>query len=191
MKDFKSFSEILTKIQQTQSFILTKIDKMEENYNNLNNRMNKLENYIKNNNNEIKRMANNNANHSKKLNILQKRFNNGKYNEVLLEVIKDDKYLYYLLPSVNKVNFGLIDTTILNDIASRLCSKIYGLIIEEDKVYINNILMFFNQLVVKNINVKLVTKLNMKDSLEYILSDNKINLEKNEMALLDSTLKQL
>ena len=192
--DFNTFSDIINKIQETNNDILIKINKLEnkleENYNKLEKRIKRLENQIELEN-EIKKYSNNHS-RTNIINVLKEKFNGGKYDEVLLEVIKNDEYLYNILPLINKENIGLIDNSILNDVLSRLSSKIYGLTLDEDKLNVNQILEFINILIQENVEIKLINKMNMKDSLNYIKSNKKINIQQNDIiTLLDRIIKQL
>ena len=193
-KEKYNFSESLIKLEQNQKLIFEKIEKMEStlknNYNNLNERINLLENYIQINYN-TKIIKDEYKNDSKEINLANEILSKGKYSETLLEGVKNDKYLYNLLSLINNKNISLIALSELEDIISRLCVKLSKLNRLKDKDNIINVLNFFDLIIKENIEIKFVNKLNIKDILQFIKSENNIKFSENEIFLLDNILNSL
>jgi len=94
----------------------------------------------------------------KKINKLKNDFQNGNYNEALIESKQNDKYLLELLPLMIKEIIPKIEIAILEDAISRINKRIYILCMEQGSNSINDILIFYNELLNAKINIKLITK---------------------------------
>ena len=185
------FRQMLTNLKQTAG----------NNYLNLNERLRTLEkNYIKINNRNVQ-YANyrDNYNENKsyrdykdkprpilisnkheenlKIENLKNKFANGKYNEALIESKENDKYLFKLLPLMEKSIIPKIEIAILEDAISRLNKRIRIVCFEEGRERINDILQFYIQLIKSKIELKVITQINIKDALTFLKSkaNNKLN----------------
>ena len=114
-----------------------------------------------------------------KIDELKKKFAEGYYNEALLEASRSDRYLLKLLPLINKKIIPKIEIAILEDIISRLNKRIFILCMEEGREVINDVLVFYIQLIKSRINLKLVTQLSIKNALNFLRTKgiNKLNDE--------------
>ena len=95
-------------------------------------------------------------------------FNNGKYTEALIETYQNDRYLIKLLPLINKNIVPKIEIAVLEDAIKRLNKRIPILCMEGDRDNINEILLFYIQLLKSKIELKLVTQLSIKDALNFL-----------------------
>ena len=95
-------------------------------------------------------------------------FMSGKYNEALIDSKQNDKYLLNILPLANKNIIPKIEIAILEDSISRLNKRIFILCMEGDGESINDILTFYQELFGSKIKLKIITKLSIKDALNFL-----------------------
>ena len=114
-----------------------------------------------------------------KIENLKNKFKEGKYNEALIESKENDKYLFKLLPLMDKTIIPQIEIAILEDAILRLNKRIRILCFEEGRERISDILVFYIQLLKSNIEIKVITQINIKDALTFLKSkaNNKLNDE--------------
>ena len=127
-----------------------------------------------------------------KIETLKNRFMNGRYNEALIESKENDKYLFKLLPLIDKKVIPKIEIAILEDAIARLNKRMRIICFEEGKEKINSILSFYNQLIRSKIELKYITQINIKDALSFLKSkaNNKLNNEDiNNIDKIISSLK--
>ena len=104
----------------------------------------------------------------KKIELLKNKFMSGKYNEALIDSKQNDKYLLNILPLANKNIIPKIEIAILEDSISRLNKRIFILCMEGDGESINDILTFYQELFGSKIKLKIITKLSIKDALNFL-----------------------
>ena len=113
-----------------------------------------------------------------------------RYNEALLEGIKNDIYLFKLLPLIKIEDLNKINISLIEDIVSRLSIKLPSILKNQNRFYFGIILSFLNLVVNSKINLKIVTKLNLKDSLNYIKKDYKyFKISEINLKLIDNIIK--
>ena len=105
-----------------------------------------------------------------KIEELKELFNNGKYNEAILETYQNDRYLLKLLPLIDKKIIPKIEIALLEDAISRLNKRLTILCMEGDRESINDVLQFYIQLLKSKIDLKLVTQLSINDALNFLRS---------------------
>lgn len=155
-------------------------------YNNSSNKKNNISNYSENNNKSPKDKIKPKIFLSKqyeemKIENLKNDFQNGKYNEALLESKQNDKYLLELLPLMKREIIPKIDIAILEDCISRLNKRIYILCMDDEWEYISDILMFYLQLLNSKKKLKIIIKLSIKDAMNFLKSKGNNFLEENDM----------
>ena len=123
-----------------------------------------------------------------KIERLKNEFSNGKYNESLLESKQNDKYLLKLLPLITKEIIPKIEIAILEDCISRLNKRIFILCMENDLETINDILMFYLQLLNSKKKLKMITKISIKDSMNFLRSKGNYFLEDNDKNNIDKII---
>jgi len=198
----------LNKIQEGQSQFLMMLNNLQKNidnnYLNLNHRISALENYYSenSNNNGISReefydiSPKKNINSTKEnINIsideIKNKFIDGKYNEALLQAKQNEKCLFKILSLVDKNIIPKIDADNLDDIINILNKKLSVITLGTGRANINDILSFYTNLVKSKITLKLITQLNIKDSLQYFKNKNGNKLLKSDMNNVDIILKAL
>ena len=105
-----------------------------------------------------------------KIEDLKDKFNNGNYNEALLETYQNDRYLLKLLPLINKKIIPKIEIALLEDAISRLNKRLTILCMEGDRESINDVLLFYIQLLKSKKDLKIITQLSIKDALNFLKS---------------------
>ena len=126
-----------------------------------------------------------------KIEELKKKFINGKYNEALIESKENDNYLIKLLPLIDKNNIQKIELAILEDMVNRLNKKLSLICLSNGRANINDILMFYIQLIKSKINLKLITQLTIKDTLKFIKVKSSNKLNQTDINNIDVILKAL
>ena len=110
-----------------------------------------------------------------KIEELKKKLKNGKYNEALYESRENDNLLIKLLPLLDRSIIPKIESSILEDVINRLNKKISIICVGNTRTNINDILGFYIQVIKSRINLKLITQLNMKDTLRFLrVKNNKL-----------------
>ena len=187
------FRQMLTNLKQTAGNNYLNLNErlrtLEKNYKFINNR--NIQNY-KDNYNETRSyrdykdkpinrpiLISNKHEENLKIEDLKNKFANGKYNEALIESKENDKYLFKLLPLMEKTIIPKIEIAILEDAISRLNKRIRIVCFEEGRERINDILQFYVQLIKSKIELKVITQINIKDALTFLKSkaNNKLNDE--------------
>ena len=199
----------LNKIQEGQSQFLIMLNNLQKNINNnyfnLNHRISALENYYSENNsnnngkykeeiNDISPKKNTNIlkeNKNISIDEIKNKFIDGQYNEALLQAKQNEKFLFKILSLVDKNIIPKIDSDNLDDIINILNKKLSVITLGTGRSNINDILSFYSNLVKKKINLKLITQLNIKDSLEFFKNKNGNKLLKSDMNNVDIILKAL
>ena len=103
-----------------------------------------------------------------KIEEIKKKFNDGRYNEAIIETNQYDKYLLKLLPLMNRKNITEIEIAILEDVISRLNKRLNILCMEGDRESINVVLQFYIQIIKSKLELKLVTQLNIRNTLSFL-----------------------
>ena len=193
--------EQLTKIQEGQNNLMNMINilknKVNENYITLNERITQLEKDFDDEN--IKNILGNvynkqGVNEEAKYAMIENKFMKGKYNEALMEAVQNDKFLYRLLPLILSENLTRMTPSVIEDIISRLNVNLTKLC-KGDEVNnngnISTILSFYSQLIRSRVNLKLISQLNMKDTLRLVKSEYILKLSQNDINNIDIILKSL
>ena len=165
-------------------------------YNNSSNKKNNISNYSENNNKSPKDKIKPKIFLSKqyeemKIENLKNDFQNGKYNEALLESKQNDKYLLELLPLMKREIIPKIDIAILEDCISRLNKRIYILCMDDEWEYISDILMFYLQLLNSKKKLKIIIKLSIKDAMNFLKSKGNNFLEENDMNNIETIINTI
>ena len=165
-------------------------------YNNSSNKKNNISNYSDNNNKSPKDKIKPKIFLSKqyeemKIENLKNYFQNGKYNEALLESKQNDKYLLELLPLMKREIIPKIDIAILEDCISRLNKRIYILCMDDEWEYISDILMFYLQLLNSKKKLKIIIKLSIKDAMNFLKSKGNNFLEENDMNNIETIINTI
>ena len=163
----------------------------------VNNLQNKVNNNYKSITERLVSYENNNKNikpkkieKDKKWERIKKSYNEMRYNEALQEAIKNDIYLFKLLPLIKIEDLSKINISLIEDIVSRLSIKLPSILKNKNRFYFGIILSFLNLVVNSKINLKIVTKLNLQDSLNYIKKDYKyFKISEINLKLIDNIIK--
>ena len=126
-----------------------------------------------------------------KIENLKNDFQNGKYNEALLESKQNDKYLLELLPLMKREIIPKIDIAILEDCITRLNKRIYILCMDDEWEYISDILMFYLQLLNSKKKLKIIIKLSIKDAMNFLKSKGNNFLEENDMNNIETIINTI
>ena len=165
-------------------------------YNNSSNKKNNISNYSENNNKSPKDKIKPKIFLSKqyeemKIENLKNDFQNGKYNEALLESKQNDKYLLELLPLMKREIIPKIDIAILEDCISRLNKRINILCMDNEWEYISDILMFYLQLLNSKKKLKIIIKLSIKDAMNFLKSKGNNFLEEDDMNNIETIINTI
>ena len=111
----------------------------------------------------------------------------------MLESIQNDIYLFKLLPLIKKEDLPKINIVLIEDIISRLSLKISSILkSNNNSKYFRIILSFFNVVINSDIKLKLITKLNLKDSLNFVKDDYKyFNISSVDMNIIENIIKSI
>ena len=109
-----------------------------------------------------------NSDEKLKIEEIKKKFNDGRYNEAIIETNQYDKYLLKLLPLMNRKNIPEIEIAILEDVISRLNKRLNILCMEGDRENINVVLQFYIQIIKSKLELKLVTQLSIRNTLSFL-----------------------
>ena len=185
-------SDRLNSLYQGQNMLLQIVNnlknKVDFNYKNINER---LINYEENKYINTNRKSNDN-NNNKKIDIIKKKYNNLKFNEALLDSIKNDIYLFKLLPLIKNEDLKEINITLIEDVISRLSLKLPSILRNKNRIYFGIILSFLNLIANSEIKLKTVTKLNLLDSLNYIKKDYKFfKIVEVDLKLIENIIKSI
>ena len=126
-----------------------------------------------------------------KIELLKNQFKNGNYNEALIESKQSDKYLLNILPLFNKDIIPKIEIAILEDSISRLNKRIFILCMDGDIETINDILIFYKELLNSKIKLKIITKLSIKDALNFLKSKGNNFLDENDIDNIDKIIDNI
>ena len=127
----------------------------------------------------------------KKIELLKNQFKNGKYNEALIESKTNEKYLLNILPLFDKSIIPKIEIAILEDSISRLNKRIFILCMDGDIETINDILVFYKELINSKIKLKTITKLSIKDALNFLKSKGNNFLDENDFNNIDKIIDNI
>ena len=127
----------------------------------------------------------------KKIELLKNQFKNGKYNEALIESKTNEKYLLNILPLFDKSIIPKIEIAILEDSISRLNKRIFILCMDGDIETINDILLFYKELINSKIKLKTITKLSIKDALNFLKSKGNNFLDENDFNNIDKIIDNI
>ena len=194
--DIVLLTEQLNTLYKGQNMLIKIINNLKEkvdtNYKTINERLNTYEGKKIKNKIERKKTQNNNDN-NKKIELIKLKYNNCKFNDALLESIQNDIYLFKLLPLIKKEDLPKINIVLIEDIISRLSLKISSILkSNNNRKYFRIILSFFNVIVNSDIKLKLITKLNVKDSLNFIKDDYKyFNISAVDMNIIGNIIKSI
>ena len=193
----------LGKIQEGQLHFFNMINdlqtKLNNNYDNLNERISILEkNYNEKKNSNITKINNISYRVNKKGKVkiqnfddLKNKFRLGKYNEVLNDAIYNEKNLFKLLPLIDKSNIIKINSDILDDVINILNKKLILINLENGRTILSDILSFYMCLIKAKIPLKLITQLNIKDSLVMLKNKNNDRLLQIDINNIDAIMKSL
>lgn len=126
-----------------------------------------------------------------KIENLKNDFNNGKYNEALLESKQNDKYLLKLLPLMKREIIPKIEVAILEDSISRLNKRIFILCMDGEWECISDILLFYVQLVNSKKKLKTIIKLSIKDAMNFLKSKGNNFLEENDINNIETIINAI
>ena len=126
-----------------------------------------------------------------KIEDLKNLFTSGKYNEALLETYQNDRYLLKLLPLIDKKIIPKIEIALLEDAISRLNKRLTILCMEGEREGINDILLFYIQLLKSRKKLKLITQLSIKDSLNFLKGKGSNKLTEDDINNIESILGSL
>ena len=126
-----------------------------------------------------------------KIEQLKNDFKKGKYKEALLESKQNDKYLLQLLPLMKKEIIPKIEIAILEDSISRVNKRISLLCMDDEWEIISNILLFYMQLLNSKIKLKLITKLSIKDKMNFLKSKGNNYLDEKDMINIDEIISMI
>ena len=200
--------EQLEKIQNGQNLFLNMINdlqtKLNNNYETLNERITNLEkNYSndnKNNNNSTilttyknnsYRSSNKRKGKSPNYDELKNKFRLGKYNEVLSDAIHNEKNLIKILPLIDRNNISKINNEIMEDIINIINKKIILINLESGRTILSDILSFYMCIIKTKVPLKLISKLNIKDSLMVLKNKNNDRLLQIDINNIDAIVKSL
>ena len=144
--------------------------------------------YLRNNKNGT---INNKSNEKLKIEDLKKLISNGQYNEALLETYQNDRYLLKLLPLIDKKIIPKIEIALLEDAISRLNKRLTILCMEGERESINDVLLFYIQLLKSKKKLKLITELSIKDALNFLKSNGSNKLTEDDINNIESILGSL
>ena len=194
--DIVLLTERLNTLYKGQNMLIKIINNLKEkvdtNYKNINERLSTYEGKkIKNIIESKKSQYNDDSN--KKIELIKLKYNNCKFNEALLESIQNDIYLFKLLPLIKKEDLPKINIVLIEDIISRLSLKISSILkSNNNSKYFRIILSFFNVVINSDIKLKLITKLNLKDSLNFVKDDYKyFNISSVDMNIIENIIKSI
>ncbi len=126
-----------------------------------------------------------------KIEDLKTLFNSGKYNEALLETYQNDRYLLKLIPLMERKIIPKIETALLEDAITRLNKRIPILCMEGNREKINEVLLFYIQLMKSKVELKLVMKLSIKDALNFLKGKGYNILTEEDMSNIERILNSL
>jgi hypothetical protein len=126
-----------------------------------------------------------------KIEELKKKFRNGKYNEALIESRENDIYLIKLLPLLDKNVIPKVEASLIEDVINRLNKKISIICVGNGRTNINDILGFYIQVIKSRINLKLITQLNIKDTLRFLKVKSNNKLIQSDLNNINTILKGL
>ena len=132
-----------------------------------------------------------NRNDEIKIEELKKIFNDGEYNEALISGINNERYLLKLIPLIDKKIVPKIEIAILENIISRLNKRLNILCMEGDRDSINDVLLFYIQLLKTKKKFKLVTQLSIKDSLNFLKVNGSNILTEEDINNIEAILGSL
>ena len=196
----------LGKIQEGQTQFLNMINdlqtKLSNNYDNLNERITMLENnynndstitiksaYAKNHN--TFRINNNKKVKSSNYEELKNKFRLGKYNDALNEAINNEKNLFKLIPLIDKSNITKINNEIMEDVINILNKKLILINLDNGRTILSDILSFYLCIIKAKIPLKLISQLNIKDSLVMLKNKNIDRLLQIDINNIDAIVKSL
>ena len=193
----------LGKIQEGQLQFFNMINdlqtKLNNNYDNLNERISILEkNYTENKisttpNKKNNSHINNKIGKGKTQNFeeLKNKFRLGKYNEALNDAIHNEKNLFKLLPMIDKNNISKINNDIMDDVINILNKKLILINIDNGRAVLSDILSFYLCLIKSKFPLKLISQLNIKDSLVMLQNKNNDKLLQIDINNIDAIVKSL
>ncbi len=191
--DIRLITEQLNSLYQGQNMLIKIInnlkDKVDDNYKNINERLITFEGN-KTINANIKKKLNKKNYDDNKIELIKQKYNEMKFNEALLESIQNDVYLFKLLSLVKAEDLDNINVILIEDIISRLSLKLTSILKNNNRIYLGVILSFINLVVNSTIKLKIVAKLNLEDSLNYIRNDYKyFQISDVDLKLIENIIK--
>ena len=195
----------LGKIHEGQVQFLNMINdlqtKLNNNYENLFERISTLEkNFSNDNDNTIKssysnhnmiKINNKRKGKSQNYNDLKNKFRLGKYNEALTEAIHNENILFKLLPLIDKDAIGKISNEVMDDVINILNKKLILINLENGRTTFSDILSFYTCIIKTKLPLKLISQLNIKDSLEIFKNENNDRLLQIDINNIDAIVKSL
>ena len=199
-KNINIIADQLNTLYQGQNMLFQIInnlrDKVDINYKTITERLTTYEKNKTLNNNIRKRKTqinkndiNNNDNDDNKIEVIKQKYREGKFDDALMESIKNDDYLFKLLPMVKIEDIKKININLIEDIISRLSLKLTSIIKNNNMGNFRIILSFLNLVINSKIKLKIITKLNLEDSLTYIKNDSKLlSINNVELNLIENII---
>ena len=126
-----------------------------------------------------------------KIETLKTRFMDGRYNEALIESKENDKYLFKLLPLMDKNIIPKIEIAILEDVIDRVNKRMRIVCFEQGKEKINIILNFYSQLMKSKIELKIITQTNIRDALSFLKSKANSKLTNEDFNNIEKIIDSL
>ena len=185
----------LGKIQEGQLHFLNMINdlqtKLNNNYDNLNERIIILEKNYNDNKNIPFRTTKKGRIKIQNFEELKNKFRLGKYNEALNDAIHNEKNLFKILPLIDKNNISKMNNDIMEDVINILNKKLILINLENGRTILNDILSFYMCLIKTKFPLKLITQLNIKDSLVMFKNKNNDRLLQIDINNIDAIVKSL
>ena len=185
----------LGKIQEGQLHFLNMINdlqtKLNNNYDNLNERIIILEKNYNDNKNIPYRTTKKGKVKIQNFEELKNKFRLGKYNEALNDAIHNEKNLFKILPLIDKNNINKMNNDIMEDVINILNKKLILINLENGRTILNDILSFYMCLIKTKFPLKLITQLNIKDSLVMFKNKNNDRLLQIDINNIDAIVKSL
>ena len=190
----------LGKIQESQNQFLNMINNLEtklnDNYSEMNERLLTLEKNFSNDN-EVKTSLNNSFSkkrnktkrNSPDPNELKYKFSIGKYNDALIDAKQNEKYLFKLMPLIDKKNITKINNQIIEDMINISNKKLANINSENGRTILSNILSFYLCIIKAKIPLMLISQLNIKDALNNLMNKNNDKLLQIDINNIDAILK--
>ena len=109
----------------------------------------------------------------------------------MISANNNDRYLLKLIPLIDKKIVLKIEIAILENIISRLNKRLNILCMEGDRESINDVLLFYIQLLKSKKEFKLVTQLSIRDALNFLKVKGSNELKEEDFDNIEAILESL